>query len=121
MNRGFLAILLCLFAFFYAGCARDVANRYYGSEKYPPKKPSEVLLLDSKPSGDFDVVADFQSRRETPEDLREKAAEIGADAVIVTTLGGHYNRGDEWAHQDTSGTYSRIIGTAIKFRKEQKK
>lgn len=102
------------------GCARDVANRYYGSAKYPAKQPSQVLLLNSRPSQNFEVIADFQSRGETPEDLREKAAQIGADAVIVSMLGGHYDRSNQWASQDTAGTYSRIVGTAIVFKKGDK-
>lgn len=102
------------------GCARDVANRYYGSIKYPAKQPSQVLLLSTRPSQNFEVIADFQSRNETPDDLREKAAEIGADAVIVSMLGGHYDRSHQWASQDTAGTYSRIVGTAIIFKKGDK-
>jgi len=98
------------------GCASDVANRYYGTAHYPPKPQAEVAILQSKPSRPFTVIADFQSRGETPEDMRLKAAAIGADAVIVTLLGGQYARSDEWAGQDTmSNTYSRIIGTAIKY------
>jgi uncharacterized protein YbjQ (UPF0145 family) len=53
----------------------------------------------------------------TPEDMRRKAAQIGADAVIVSTLGGLYAIGEEWAGSDSHGhTYSRITGTAIKYR-----
>ena len=99
------------------GCASDVANRYYGSVKYPTKAPSQVLVLSNRPSQDFDVIADFQSRNESPEDLRIKAAEIGADAVIVTVLGGHYKSSDHWANQDTAGAGNRIVGTAIIFKK----
>ena len=101
----------------FGGCASDVANRYYGSVKYPPKAPSQVLVLNNRPSQDFDVIADFQSRNESPEDLRVKAAEIGADAVIVTVLGGHYKSSDHWADQDTGGSGNRIVGTAIIFKK----
>jgi hypothetical protein len=99
------------------GCATDVANRYYGTERFAPKPVSEVEILRSKPSRDFIVIADFQSRGETPEALQLKAAQIGADAVIVTILGGMYNRGDQWASDDTmANSYSRIVGTAIKYK-----
>jgi putative N-acetylmannosamine-6-phosphate epimerase len=104
-----------------SGCARDVANRYYGSTRYPAKKPTDVLMLNSRPSQDFEVIADFQSRGETPEELREKAAEIGADAVIVSMIGGHYDRSAQWASHGNNGTYSHIVGTAIIFKKGDKK
>lgn len=98
-----------------SGCARDIANRYYDQERYAPKEVNQVLVLTSKPNQAFKVIADFQSRGESAEDLRKKAAEIGADAIIVTTLGGYYNKSD-WAEKDLSNSYSRIIGTAIKFQ-----
>jgi len=100
-----------------AGCATDVANRYYGTVKYPPKEPKDVELLWRCPLREFDVIADFQSRGESPNDMREHAAKIGADAVIVAILGGSYDLGDEWAGRDSKAkTYTRITGTAIKYK-----
>ena len=107
--------LLCVLVL--AACAIDVANRYYGTEKYPPKDPAEVELLWQSPKKDYVVIADFQSRRESPEAIRKKAAEIGADAVIVSILGGYYSRSEEWAGIDRNATtYSRITGTAIRYK-----
>ena len=98
-------------------CATDVANRYYGTVRYPPKNLQEVEILWQKPTRDFFVIADFQSRGEGPEAIREKAAQIGADAVIISILGGYYSRSEEWASYDSQGnTYSRITGTAIKYK-----
>ncbi len=114
MRTVILAVLVSLLV---TGCARDVANRYYGSEIYPEKQPSQVEILKTRPARDFVVIADFQSRHEDAEDLREKAAKIGADAVIVSYLGGFAARGDEWAGKDTeSDSYSHIVGTAIKYK-----
>lgn len=45
--------------------------------------------------------------------MQKKAAEIGADAVICTPIGGLRSYKDEWASQDTSQTYYRLAGTAI--------
>ena len=74
-------------------------------------------MLRSKPKRDFIVLADFQSRGDTAESLRKKAARIGADAIIVTTLGGYASLTTEWAADDPHNkSYSRIIGTAIKFK-----
>jgi hypothetical protein len=98
-----------------SGCVSDVANRYYGEITYPEKNVKEVELLQKKPDRSFTVIADFQSRGETRDTLRRKAAKIGADAIIVTMLGGYYDLSEQWAGQDKNNTYSRIIGTAIKY------
>ena len=49
----------------FAACASDVANRYYGSVKYPPRPVQEVEVLTKNPSRPYTVIADFQSRGET--------------------------------------------------------
>lgn len=100
------------------GCASDQAHRYYAAEKYPAKRAETVELLFEKPSKPFDVIADFQSRGESPEDMRKRAAEIGADAVIVSLLGGNVSISNQWAGKDSNTSYSRITGTAIKFKRE---
>ena len=110
------ASLLLLAALTLSACASYVANRYYGAETFAPKAQSEVQILWAKPDRPFKVIADFQSRGESAEDLQLKAAQIGADAVLVKILGGQYERSEQWAGHDTqSNTYSRIVGTAIKF------
>ncbi len=99
-----------------AGCATDVANRIYTKDSLAPKPINEVQILWSKPNKPFTVLADFQSRGESPEDMRRKGAEIGADAVIVSLLGGLYSKDEQWAGKDRhSNTYARIAATAIKF------
>ena len=108
-------LLLCVLML--AACATDVANRYYGAAKYPAREAAEVELLWQRPTKDFVVIADFQSRGESPEAVRKKAALIGADAVIISILGGYYSTSDEWAGSDRqAGTYSRITGTAIRYK-----
>src|SRR5262245_48310682 len=103
-------------------CVSDVANRYYGSVRYPPRKPEEVEVLRLRPNRDFTVIADFQSRGDTIEGMRQKAAQIGADAVIISLLGGFYDVHEEWASQDRyNTTYSRITGTAIVYKKTEVK
>ena len=109
---GLFAVALLL-----GSCVSDVANRYYGTEQYAAKDPKEVEILWQCPKREFIVIADFQSRGESPEDMRKRAAKIGADAVIVAILGGLYDRNEEWAGIDRqSGTYTRITGTAIKYK-----
>ena len=113
-------IALIIYGLSLVGCATDIANRYYASEQYSPKNKAEVLILDSKPTRSFIVIADFQSRGETPSDLQAKAAKIGADAVIVSHVGGVYSRSEEWASKDRyqGEFHDHILGTAIKFTEE---
>ncbi len=100
-----------------AGCATDVANRYYSSTTHPPKNPSSVQILRREPSRPYEVIADFQSRWDTPEAVRAKAAKIGADAVIITQPGGYYRTDQEWAGRDPyAGSTARICGTAIVYK-----
>lgn len=98
-------------------CATDVANRYYGTNRYAPRPVEQVQVLHSAPNQPYDVIADFQSRGDTEESMRARAAEIGADAVIVVPLGGNYAIAEEWADKDRlAGSGTRIVGTAIKYR-----
>ena len=113
-------IALIILGLFLVGCSTDVANRYYANEQYPPISKEDVLILTSKPTRAFIVIADFQSRGETASDLQGKAAKIGADAVIVSHVGGLYSRSEEWASKDRykGEFHDHILGTAIKFTGE---
>ncbi len=112
-----LRLLPLLAALLLASCATDVANRYYASRTYPPKDSAKVEILHRKPSRPFEVIADFQSRWDTPESVRSKAAKIGADAVIIIQPGGHYRTDQQWAGRDPyAGSSPRICGTAIVFK-----
>lgn len=110
VNAAIIALSL-----FMAGCAQDVASRYYANERYAAKPPSEVQILWKSPERKYVVIADFQSRGESPDDMRDKAAKLGADAVIVQLLGG-FATFDEYPSLDKQHTsYSRIAGTAIRY------
>lgn len=115
---------LCLSVFAGAvlsGCvSSDQASRYYGQQRFPPRETDSVEVLRSPPAQSYDILADFQSRGESPRDMQRKAAEIGADAVIVVLGGGYRSRGDEWAGESSVGTYSRIMGTAIRYKEAKK-
>ncbi|MEX0323888.1 MAG: hypothetical protein AB3N63_17150 [Puniceicoccaceae bacterium] len=100
-----------------SGCASDQAFRYYLSEKLPPKNPSEVEILHSKPTRPYILIADLQIRNASQETIRKEAAKIGADAVIITHLGGFYDRGEKWAGEDQhKDSKSRLIASAIKYK-----
>jgi hypothetical protein len=111
-----LLILLAIFAL--CGCAQDVASRYYAAERYAAKDPKDVELLYRAPTRPYTVIADLQSRNESPQSMKKRAAKIGADAIIVSPLGGLYRLNEEWAGDDNmSRTYSRLVGSAIKYIK----
>ena len=50
--------------------------------------------------------------------LKKRAAKIGADAIIVSPVGGLYRLDEEWAGSDRMArSYSRLVGSAIKYNK----
>lgn len=105
---------------FEIGCISDEANRYYLKETLPPKKISEVEVLREEPQRPYIVVADFQAKNASFKHMQKRAAEVGADAVIVVPAGGWYSRNEVWADKDKqSNSYSRLIGTAIQYKTEQ--
>jgi hypothetical protein len=108
-----------VFLFFEIGCVSDEANRYYLREKLSPKKINEVEVLREEPQRPYIIVADFQAVNASFKHMQKRAAEIGADAVIVVPVGGWYSTNEIWAGKDKhSNSYSRLIGTAIKYKTE---
>lgn len=98
-----------------SGCVTDQAYRTYVARgTYPAKSPSQVTVLYTKPVRDFIVIADLQARGNAVSDFREAAADLGADAVIISRLGGNVGN-TTWAEGNDGATYSRIVGTAIKY------
>lgn len=111
-----LVVLLCLEL---VGCATGEANRYYLKEKLPAKNIKEVEVLREAPMRSYTVIADFQVSNTTVKYVQKRAAEIGADAVIVTPTGGWYSQSEIWAGNDKySKSYTGLIGTAIKYKTE---
>ncbi len=76
MHLNKLVLPICC-AFLCGSCAEDVANRYYVAQRYPERDPRSVELLFHAPSRPFNVIADFQSRGESPEAFRKRAPKIG--------------------------------------------
>lgn len=106
-----------ILASFDVGCASDQASRYFLSEKLPARAVEQVEVLLKPPTRAYEIVAEFQSRGEDAQDMRRKAASVGADAVIVVFAGGVRAANAEWASDQTYGDmYTRIIGTAIRYK-----
>jgi len=111
---GIIAFLFCNI-----GCVSDEANRYYLKERLPPKNIDEVEVLREEPQQPYIVVADFQARNASIKHMRKRAAEIGADAVIVVPVGGWYSTDEIWADKDKhSNSYDRLTGIAIQYKTE---
>ena len=109
-------VSIFVFLFCVIGCVSDEANRYYLKEKLPPKNVKDVEVLREKPQRPYIVVADFQAVNASFRYMQKRAAEIGADAVIVVPAGGWYSQNEVWAGKDEhSSSYTRLIGTAIKY------
>lgn len=105
---------------FEIGCISDEANRYYLKETLPAKKINDVEVLRTEPQQPYVVIADFQARNASIKHMQKRAAEIGADAVIVVPIGGWYSIDEIWADKDRhSNSYSRLTATAIKYKTEQ--
>ena len=117
MMSRFAFLVLAIFVL--AGCASDQAARYFADEHYPPRPDDQVQVLDAAPPQPYTLLAELQARDMPTSDMRHWAAKLGADAIIVTRLGGQKARSDVWASEDTQGTTaaSRVAGIAIKYSK----
>jgi len=112
-----IASLFLLFCTF--GCMSDEANRFYLKERLPAKNVEDVEVLWEAPQRPYTVIADFQANKATVKHMRKRAAEVGADAVIVVPAGGWYSRKEVWADEDRhSNSFRRLIATAIKYKTE---
>lgn len=110
---------VAFFLFCLVGCVSDEANRYYLKETLPPKSAKEVEVLREAPQRPYTVIADLQANDASVRYMQKRAAQIGADAVIVVPVGGYYSRDEVWAGKDrNSKSYARMLGTAIKYNPE---
>ena len=121
-----------VFLLFQFGCVYDEANRCYLNEQLPPKKTTEVKILHEAPQQPYTVIADLQAGNTyfwflvtwvwatPPSYMQKRAAEVGADAVIVVSAGGDYSKNEVWAGKDRhADSQSRMLGTAIKYKTEK--
>ncbi len=116
-NAALTSVAVLLFTVLLLSCASDEAARYYGDVRYPPRLPEEVEILYKTPTRSYTVLADIQAYNVSPAHMQRRAAEIGADAVIIVPSGGRYSESEVWAGQDRyQQTYSRLLATAIKYQ-----
>jgi hypothetical protein len=106
-----LLVLACSLVLF--GC---VTTHEVGSTKYPPKPADAVATLFQDPDRPFEVIAFVEAKMVTifdkPEKLmlqaRERAAALGADAVIFSTTG-------KWSGM--AGIPGTASGRAIRWKR----
>ncbi len=116
-----LTILVVIFSVLpLIGCVSDEANRCYLKHRLAPRNVKEVQVLSEAPQKEYTVIADLQAKNASVRYLRERAAQIGADAVIVVPVGGNYSKDEVWAGKDReSKSYDRLLGTAIIYNDEK--
>ena len=116
-NAARTSVAALLMTILLLSCASDEAARYYGEVRYPPRSADEVDILYQAPTRAYTVLADIQARNVSPSHMQRRAAEIGADAVIIVRSGGSYSQSEVWADKDRyQRTYSRLLATAIKYK-----
>ena len=102
------------------GCVSDEANRCYLKHRLAARDVREVEVLSQEPQRDYTVIADLQAKNASVSYLRKRAAQIGADAVIIVPAGGYYSTDEVWAGKDReSKSYDRLLGTAIIYNDEK--
>jgi hypothetical protein len=102
---------------------------YASAPHYPPGDPASVQILHTKPPNAHDrlgeIVVDVATHSATlgsdvEQKLRQKAAKMGADAVVVVydrlQLLGAYVMGGYWDQSIETVTGHKVVGVAIKYR-----
>ena len=108
-----------------AACARPYGHRYYpDAPRFAPTHPSAVDLLRREPRRAHLRLGEVwlrpepdMSRRYVERRLREEAARMGADALVVVV--DRFYREPVWDRGYGRGRYSerQIIGIAIRYRR----
>ncbi|CAD1794151.1 hypothetical protein QSH46_015475 [Xanthomonas arboricola pv. juglandis] len=95
-----IAIALVVLVLVLAGCSTSGTSVLIGENTYQPVKPDHVVLLVSPPAKAHEVIAlvegvaatdDYFTKERTEaaaiKAMREKAASLGADAIVLTSKG----------------------------------
>jgi hypothetical protein len=129
--RALRLVVLTLSAAVLAACATvDVqSSQYIGGPSYPPTDPKNVQILRTEPTAPHDrlgeVMADASTDPPPPvaeieEKLRQAAAKMGANAVVVVLDRvqpvAAYVTGPYWGRSIESVSGRKVIGIAIRFR-----
>jgi hypothetical protein len=102
---------------------------YAGAPHYPPSDPASVQVLRTQPTKSHDrlgeIVVDASTHsatlgNEVEQKLRQEAAKLGADAVVVVhdrlQPMGAYFMGGYWDQRIERVTEHTVVGVAIKYQ-----
>ncbi|QTD87938.1 MULTISPECIES: hypothetical protein [Xanthomonas] len=123
----FIHIGIALIATAIAGCSTSGTAVRIGENTYPPVTPDHVVLLVAAPSKPHEVIAlvegvaatdDYFTKERTEaaaiKAMKEKAASLGADAIVLTSKGsapyGQISTGT--AYGSSTQTAGNITGLA---------
>ena len=127
---GAALLLTCLGAL--AGCASVDATttQYVGAPRFPATDPEQVQILRFEPQRAHvrlgEVIVDASTEPAPPiteieSKLRDEAAKIGADAVVVVLdrvqPTGAYVTGPMWARSVEQVTGRKVVGVAIRYER----
>ena len=105
------------------------SHQYLGASTYPPTDPAQVEILRAAPTRPHVQLGEVRaqpssssvSNLEIGQALQESAAQMGANAVVITAdhseITGATLTGPAWSRTMTSFTGRVIIGVAIRFEK----
>lgn len=120
-----LLFLLLATVFSMAGCSTSGVAIPIGSVSYPATSPDSVMILAEKPSQSHVAIAlvdgtaatdDYFTQERTQaaalKAMREKAAALGAHAIVITNRGNRPYGGALWEKVQLSGTAIRYTDTS---------
>ncbi len=126
-SKGILAFLMAFLSLGLLSCYRRVGYHYYpGAPHFPPTFPGDIELLRHEPRRDHIQLGEVWIKPEpgmgrfyVENELREKAARMGADALVIVEdrfLGGGVVARSYWRG---AVVYREriIVGVAIRYRR----
>ena len=105
------------------------SHQYLGVSTYPPTDPAQVEILRAAPTRPHVELGEVRaqpssssvSNLEIEQALRKSAAQMGANAVVITAdrseITGATLTGPAWSRTMTSFTGRVVTGVAIRFEK----
>ena len=128
MKRFYPALATMVLVSLLAGCAyvSVQSRRYLAVPSYPPTDPASVQILRAPPTQPHERLGEISlqpegnpSVQEMEAKLREAAAKMGAEAVVIVADRMHYMGAfvsGPWWGREISPIYGRVIvGVAIKY------
>jgi hypothetical protein len=106
VKRSIVSFLLCICLFFVAGC---VTVSKYTTLKYTPTDANKIEVYSTSiPKKEYIELAEISCLSDVMK-LKEEAAKLGADAIIITGTAGTIHHPDTYNFSGgTSGNFSGV-------------